>query len=171
MRDLQYYRQESNVFSGNDTVITVRDMLKWAHRDKDTIEVIGHEGYILLAERMRNKTDREFVKQIIEKHLKVKIDIDAYYEQYFSTHLQGIFDIDEDTLIQTTGMKTIVVTKTLKKLAVLVHKCILAKEPVLLVGETGCGKTTICQLLSLFLHHPLFSINVHQNTETSDFIG
>jgi midasin len=45
------------------------------------------------------------------------------------------------------------------------------KEPVLLVGETGCGKTTICQLLALHLQQKLFAINVHQNTETSDFIG
>ena len=143
MKDLQYYRQESSVFSGNDTVITVRDMLKWASRYTETIDDIAHEGYILLAERMRQMPDREFVKQIIEKHCKVKIDIDNYYQRYFDNTLHGIFDIDEESLIQNIGMKNIVVTKTLKKLAVLVHKCLVNKEPVLLVGETGCGKTTI----------------------------
>ncbi len=30
----------------------------------------------------------------------------------------------------------------------LTHKCILQGEPVLLVGDTGCGKTTVCQILS-----------------------
>jgi len=68
MKDLQYYRQETSVFSGNDSVITVRDMLKWASRYTETIEDIAHEGYILLAERMRQKADKDFVKSIIEKH-------------------------------------------------------------------------------------------------------
>jgi midasin (ATPase involved in ribosome maturation) len=30
----------------------------------------------------------------------------------------------------------------------LTQKCILKGEPVLLVGDTGCGKTTVCQILS-----------------------
>ena len=30
----------------------------------------------------------------------------------------------------------------------LAHKAIIQKEPVLLVGDTGCGKTTVCQILS-----------------------
>lgn len=44
-------------------------------------------------------------------------------------------------------------------------------EPVLLVGETGCGKTTICQALAAMRLTELKSINCHQYTETSDFIG
>jgi midasin len=30
----------------------------------------------------------------------------------------------------------------------LTAKAIARGEPVLLVGETGCGKTTVCQILS-----------------------
>lgn len=44
-------------------------------------------------------------------------------------------------------------------------------EPVLLVGETGCGKTTVCQLLGEALHKELHIVNAHQNTETGDLIG
>jgi len=33
-------------------------------------------------------------------------------------------------------------------MASLTYKAILSGEPVLLVGDTGCGKTTVCQLLS-----------------------
>lgn len=51
------------------------------------------------------------------------------------------------------------------------HKCLSNKEPVLLVGETGCGKTTLCQVFAALNSQELFSINCHQNTETSDFIG
>jgi hypothetical protein len=42
---------------------------------------------------------------------------------------------------------------------------------VLLVGETGCGKTTICQIIALLRFQHLRIMNCHQNTETSDFLG
>lgn len=51
------------------------------------------------------------------------------------------------------------------------HKCLRNSEPVLLVGETGCGKTSLCQVFAALRQQELFSINCHQNTETSDFIG
>jgi midasin len=65
----------------------------------------------------------------------------------------------------------LIVSQQLKRLAVLVHKCLKSNEPVLLVGETGCGKTTLCQVFAALNNQQLFSINCHQNTETSDFIG
>ena len=171
MQDLQFFRSESSTFRGNDSIITVRDLLKWASRDFITVEDLLHEGYILLAERMREASDRAFVKKIIEKGRNIKLDMDGHYEKYFNQHLSGLFDLNSDDLLEELGMKSVIVTKTLKKLAVIVHKCYMNKEPVLLVGETGCGKTTICQLLALHMNRKLFSINVHQNTETSDFIG
>jgi midasin len=69
------------------------------------------------------------------------------------------------------GIPKLVVSRQLRRLAVLVHKCLQNKEPVLLVGETGCGKTTLCQVFAALNEQQLFSINCHQNTETSDFIG
>ena len=173
---LKIYRQNSSIFRGNDSVITVRDLLKWASRYHSTTQVtttedMAHEGFILLAERMRNREDKQFVKDILEKHFKWIINIDDYYNKYFENNLYGIFDIDPEILQKESGFSSIIVTKSLKKLAVIVHKCLVNKEPALLVGETGWGKTTICQLLSIYMKLKLYTINVHQNTETSDFIG
>jgi midasin len=42
---------------------------------------------------------------------------------------------------------------------------------VLLVGETGTGKTSVCQLLALMRHTHLHVLNCNQHTETSDFLG
>jgi midasin len=39
------------------------------------------------------------------------------------------------------------------------------------VGETGCGKTTVVQLLAEALKKELHIVNAHQNTETGDLIG
>ena len=41
-----------------------------------------------------------------------------------------------------------IITSQLRRMAVLVHKCLKNKEPVLLVGETGCGKTTLCEVFA-----------------------
>lgn len=62
-------------------------------------------------------------------------------------------------------------TKSMWRLYFLVKRCYELREPVLLVGETGGGKTTVCQVLSAVLGARLHILNCHQYTETSDFIG
>lgn len=59
----------------------------------------------------------------------------------------------------------------MQRIYFLIERCYQLKEPVLLVGETGGGKTTVCQLLSMALNSELHILNCHQYTETSDFIG
>lgn len=44
-------------------------------------------------------------------------------------------------------------------------------EPLLLVGETGTGKTTVVQQVSKLLHKTLNVINVSQQTESGDLLG
>ena len=41
----------------------------------------------------------------------------------------------------------------------------------MLVGGTGCGKTTIVQYLAAVTAHNLYSINCHMHSESADFIG
>lgn len=59
----------------------------------------------------------------------------------------------------------------MRRLYFLVERCYKLREPVLLVGETGGGKTSVCQLLSIILGSKLHILNCHQYTETSDFLG
>jgi midasin len=49
--------------------------------------------------------------------------------------------------------------------------CISMGEPVLLTGETGTGKTSIITHLAALLHRPLISVNLSQQTESSDLLG
>lgn len=176
LKDLKYKRQSGSFFS-KEGVITVRDLLKWATRHNKTdggMEALAHEGYLLLAERMRTASEKRFVRDIIEKHTKATIRVDAgdpesYLEKTW-TQLASVFELPEE-ILQEQGLSQVIQTRSLKRLAILVQKCLENQEPVLLVGDTGCGKTTICQLLAMFNKQKLFSINVHQNTETSDFLG
>lgn len=59
----------------------------------------------------------------------------------------------------------------MRQLAVTVSKALEYKEPVLLVGETGGGKTTVCDLLASMNGQNLVTVNCHMHTESSDFIG
>ena len=50
-------------------------------------------------------------------------------------------------------------------------RCVQHSEPALLVGDTGTGKTTVCQMVALMRGQKLHIINCNQHTETSDFLG
>lgn len=49
--------------------------------------------------------------------------------------------------------------------------CISRGEPVLLTGETGTGKTSVITHLASLLSVPLVSVNLSQQTESSDLLG
>ncbi|XP_034060418.1 LOW QUALITY PROTEIN: midasin [Gymnodraco acuticeps] len=65
----------------------------------------------------------------------------------------------------------VVWTLGMRRLAVLVGRALRFGESVLLVGDTGCGKTTICQLFAALSAQKFFSVNCHLHMETSDFLG
>ena len=57
--------------------------------------------------------------------------------------------------------------KLLEKLAC----CVKMNESVLLVGETGCGKTTVIQELARLLNKKLIVQNLSLSTDTGDLLG
>lgn len=152
MENLQIYRSQASIFSGKDSCITVRDLLKWAGRINSNshlgthvdMEVIALEGFLVLAERSRDFKDKTYIKETIEKVFSCKLAIDDFYESFFETHLLKIFS----SVPKELNLPPIILSRQIKRLAVLVYKCLMNKEPVLLVGETGCGKTTLCQVFA-----------------------
>ncbi|KAK6587902.1 hypothetical protein RS030_81186 [Cryptosporidium xiaoi] len=64
-----------------------------------------------------------------------------------------------------------ILTDSFKRMVTLVNDCIVYDEPVLLVGSTGCGKTSIFQLLSTLYNKQLYIVNCHQQIEASDMLG
>jgi len=165
-RELSVLRQENRLFE-QKSFATLRDLFRWALRANDTIEQLAANGFMLLAERVRKPEERQALKDIIERVLsksgpRVCIDEVALYAQ------------SSPEIARYNGNAThqaVVWTKAMRRLYVLVSRAIEHNEPVLLVGETGCGKTTVCQMLSEALRMPLHTVNAHQNTETGDLIG
>lgn len=162
-KELSRLRQTSRVFEQKDSFATLRDLFRWALRDAETREDIANNGFMLLAERVRNDEERTAVKEVIETVFKVKIDPDSLYGDKFSQAIRrfGLKDNNQG----------VVWTNAMRRLFILVSQALRNNEPVLLVGETGCGKTTICQLLAEAVGKELHIVNAHQNTETGDLIG
>ena len=160
-RELSTLRQENRIFE-QKSFATLRDLFRWAQRKADTIQDLANNGYMLLAERVRKEDERVAVKKILEKVMsekgpKVTIDV----EQMFSVN----------KALHAEPNTEVVWTHAMRRLFVLVSHAIRNNEPVLLIGETGCGKTTVCQLLADQFNTKLHIVNAHQNTETGDLIG
>ena len=62
-------------------------------------------------------------------------------------------------------------TPTLVRAFALVDAAVEAGEPVLLVGDTGSGKTTACQLAAALRGLPLVTVSCSRFTEAADFVG
>lgn len=157
-KQLSLRRQSTRLFEQKNSFATLRDLFRWAMREAVGYEELAANGYMLLAERVRNDEEKAVVKETIEKVMRVKLDMDAYYEKLENKALM---------LLELS----IVWTKAMRRLAVLVETSIKYKEPLLLVGETGCGKTTVCQILAHLLNKEIITVNAHQNTETGDILG
>ncbi|KAK4741715.1 hypothetical protein SAY87_025303 [Trapa incisa] len=178
MKDLQLCRQNSNVFAGKHGYITPRDLFRWANRVKKSSnqgvnsimkhphEDLAKEGYYLLAERLRDDNEKSMVKEVLKKHFHLSLSEDDLYKQELS-EIGPAFNSDNNL----DSLRNVIWTKSMWRMYNLIRHCYELREPVLLVGETGGGKTTICQWLSIVLNSKLHILNCHQYTETSDFIG
>ena len=62
-------------------------------------------------------------------------------------------------------------TRPASRLLEFIGMCIKKKEPVLIVGETGVGKTSAIQYLANSTNHQLVAVNLNQQTESCDLIG
>lgn len=52
-----------------------------------------------------------------------------------------------------------------------IAQCVVSEEPILLVGETGCGKTSTVQHLAHSLSQPLVVLNLNQQSDSAELLG
>ena len=164
-RELTKRRQSTRVFESKHGFATLRDLFRWAGRDGVGYQQLAENGYMLLAERARRTEDKTVVKDIIEAEMGVRIDEDKLYGLHLS---EAEFSVFLGPDLPTTQ---IIWTGSMRRLYCLVLKALQSNEPVLLVGETGSGKTSVCQMFADAKSRVLYSVNCHQNTETADLIG
>lgn len=163
-------------FAGKHGGVTLRDLFRWGERyrqfqrnilDKfyDWKRYLAIEGYFLFAGRSRVQLEVEVIIEVLKKQFGIKdFDPIAIIDEYFAQLFPEINLPDKFNHIYWTF--------SLKRTAVLFFRALQFKEPALLVGETGCGKTTICELFSTIKkHQEIYSVNCHMHSESADFLG
>ena len=164
-KKLAVLRQSGRLFEQKHSFATLRDLFRWAMRDADDRDQLALNGFMLLAERVRNPDERLFVKQVIEEVMNVKID---EIQMYNSAIEKDAYGSEHEPVASDVK---VVWTRSMRRLYTLVTQALKKNEPVLLVGPTGCGKTSVCQIISRLMHKQLHIFNAHQNSETGDLIG
>lgn len=160
--ELQRRRQAGRVFEQKQAFATLRDLFRWGGRGSVGYQQLAEDGYMLLAERARRADDKQVVKEVIEQEMKVTIDARSLYD-FDRLAAAGLPEPPSDAQL--------VWTSAMRRLYYLIAAALLRNEPVLLVGETGSGKTSVCQSLAVACDHQLHVIGCHQNTETADLLG
>lgn len=185
MAELQIRRRGSAAVQGKDGFITLRDLFRWGQRYKlasqdilsdnkkfyDWDQHIADEGYLILAGKVRQPDERFIIEEVIAKHMKRKVDPNNLFSLHQSTSPVTKSILETVLNNNLKEFSHIVWTYNMRRLVVLIAKSFTFYEPVLLVGETGCGKTTICQVLSALRNNKLLTVNCHMHTESADFLG
>ena len=161
--ELSRLRRLDRVLSGRDSaLVTVRDLIRWALRGPTTREEIALEGYLILAERLRTDDQRTLVRKVLEDKIGVT-NLDSVVSKFYQ---------EESSKVLTNALETSMVrTDALNRSVALVSRAMAAGESVLVVGETGTGKTSAVQLCSQLFKKSLRIINCHQHLESGDLIG
>jgi len=170
-KDLQQIRSSEKVFSRKEGFMTIRDLIKWGSRNVNEIEDLAYEGYFVIAEKVRTEEEKLTIKKVIEKHVfknKKILNLSQYYQNYCRKYFSECF---EDNNQFKKYKNQIFMNKLTMRLLTLMDKSLKNKEPVLLIGETGCGKTIISEFLAEFYKQKIRTISCHENLDISDFLG
>lgn len=180
MVDLQKNRKSAAA----KNTFTLRDLFRWGVRytlaDKKLLEDqkydwnqhLVEEGYLVLSARVRTEVELEVIHETLYKNFRKQVNLSRLFDTNGTDDEKSPvtkYIIDE---IRNFKSRTdIVWTRNMTRMAVLTAKALQFDEPVLLVGPTGCGKTTVCQLLATIRGVPLRILNCHMHTEGADFLG
>ena len=161
---------------------TLRDLFRWGNRytiaDKQLLnstknydwnQHLVDEGYLVLSAKVRNKLETEIIAEALFLNFRKKISIENLFTLNDKTSMVTKSILERITSYK--GNQNVVWTFEMRRMAVLVSKSLDFNEPVLLVGPTGCGKTTVCQILAEIRNKDLRILNCHMHTEGADFLG
>ncbi|KAI0564898.1 AAA ATPase [Gracilaria domingensis] len=185
MRELQVKRKVSGLFSGREGFVTARDLFRWASRLPRSKEELAVHGFFLLGERCRIPSERDTVRNVLIKHTGALGDVlsdESLYslgtsskpataaDESLYRSLQ-LLSLSSGRLKESLTKMGIALTPTTRRMLTLALHCIAYNEPVLLVGTTGGGKTTVCSAICDAMFRKLLTVNCHQHTESSDLLG
>ncbi|EDW01516.1 GH20407 [Drosophila grimshawi] len=178
MTQLQQHRKNTS-----KQVFTLRDLFRWGNRytlaDKalqqdhkyDWNQHLIEEGYLVLSAKVRSSEELQLIEKTLYGNFKKRIDLELLFDIQTKRESSAVSRHILDAIRNFKQRGDIVWTRNMTRMAVLTAKALQFDEPVLLVGLTGCGKTTVCQLLASIAQVRLRILNCHMHTEGADFLG
>ncbi|TDG46488.1 hypothetical protein AWZ03_007049 [Drosophila navojoa] len=178
MTQLQQHRKNTS-----KQVFTLRDLFRWGNRytlaDKalqqdtkyDWNQHLIEEGYLVLSAKVRTSEELQLIEQTLYANFKKRIDLELLFDINTQRESSAVSRNILEAIKNFKQRGDIVWTRNMTRMAVLTAKALQFDEPVLLVGPTGCGKTTVCQLLASIAQKRLRILNCHMHTEGADFLG
>lgn len=144
-----------------DELITLRDLFKWGARSLGTLGDVCVQGTMLIRERLRTSSDRQTTDEVFSS----VFGIDAFRaEECLLTQEFAALDVSGES-------EGFVFTKSFRRMLVLVLNAWRNSEPVLLVGETGIGKSRLIEVAAAIMKRKAVTISMHGSIENSDFVG
>ncbi|KAG9243517.1 hypothetical protein BJ878DRAFT_583161 [Calycina marina] len=179
--------------------ISPRDLLKWCHRLDNVLRSTGSKTgrevvsdatlYMMFQEAadcfagsLQAEDARRLAVSCIAEEWNIPIQT---VEHYLTAHIPRYQSGDKELVVGRASIKrnpgrvtkavkkprTFANTNHAKRLLEAVGVAVSMAEPVLLVGETGIGKTTVVQQLADMLGYTLTAVNLSQQSEVSDLLG
>lgn len=161
---------------------TLRDLFRWGNRytyaDRELLknnlydwnQHLVDEGYLVLSSKIRNDGEVEIIETALFNNFRKRIVVANLFDLHETNTSLVSKHILQD-IAKHPNYQNIVWTFNMRRMAVLTAKALEFNEPVLLVGQTGCGKTTVCQILADIAKKNLRILNCHMHTEGADFLG
>ncbi|XP_037541018.1 midasin [Nematolebias whitei] len=170
--------------------LSLRDLLKWCERisvnfDGTSAAKAQHvfqEALDCFTSMLSCPGSRLRMSQIIGSKLNISKEQAQYFCQMYQpamalTELQvsvGRASLDRkqsESVQLVVDKQTFAATRPSAVLLEQLAVCVAKGEPVLLVGETGTGKTSTVQHLATVTGHKLRVINMNQQSDTADLLG
>ncbi|CAG2222307.1 MDN1 [Mytilus edulis] len=183
--------QEESVgkfLSHDGRLISTRDLMTWCRRiavDFDlsstaTANLVLQEGLDCFVSCLSSPQKRLLVAEAIGAKLNItKVKAEYYCSKYKPEVkiTQNKYNVGRavlqksDDYVLSRSHSTFSFTRQSSSLLEKVAVSVMSSEPVLLVGETGTGKTSSVQYLAQQLGHTLKVVNMNQQSDSSDLLG
>ena len=183
---LDFFQRERNTFR----CPSLRDLMKWCERivshtnmlpdnQAQFIENIFLEGLDCFGAPVPNREFRLKVAQTLGQWLAIPEHRVEFFTEHYVPEilsLQGRLQVGRSGINVLTNRKseatrTFAATGQSSRLLEKLVACASLNEPVLLVGETGTGKTSVVQYLASSVGQKLVVFNMSQQSDSSDLLG
>jgi len=166
--DVARHRQHQSL-SDETMMVALEDMSSWAQSNHLVIAFQSQTRETISALYRDKKQVPSEVAQLMETQKASLVDYHKLPHEELLVHLERLVKIGNEPIKYPSYSLT---SDNLLKMALIILR-LRAQIPVIIMGETGCGKTSLIKFLSHAAQVSFYSLNIHAGTtqkQISDFV-